>query len=90
MEIQGKIIQVLPTQTGVGKDGKPWKVQQYVLETEEQYPKKVCFEVVGEERINSNPAAVGDKVRVCFDIESREFNTKWYTTIRAWKVEKAA
>ena len=90
MEIQGKIIQVLPLQEGVGRDGNPWKVQQYILETQEQYPKKVCFDLIGEERINNNPAAVGALVKVSFDIESREFNARWYTSIRAWKVEKQA
>ena len=90
MEIQGKIIQVLPPQCGMSRDGKEWKLQGYVLETDERYPKKIYFEVFGEERINNNQASVGDKVTVGIDIESREFNAKWFTTIRAWKVDKTA
>lgn len=90
MEIIGKIIQVLPLQEGVGKTGNPWKVQSYVLETQEQYPRKVCFEVFGEDRIKNNPCNIDDVVTVSFDIESREFNNRWYTSIRAWKIQQGA
>ena len=86
MEIQGKIIQVLPAMEGVGKDGNPWKVQPYVLETNETYPRKVYFEVFGEDRINKFPCEVGNEVTVSFDLESREFNGRWYTSVRAWRI----
>ena len=89
MEISGKIIQVLPEQGGVGKtSGKEWKLQAYVLETQEQYPRKVHFEVFGEDRIKANPCQLDDIVTVSFDIESREFNGRWYTSIRAWKIQQ--
>ena len=88
MEVVGKIIQVLPEQSGIGKNGNPWKVQPYVLETVEQYPRKVHFEVFGEERIKQNPCAIDQLVTVSFDIESREFNGRWYTSIRAWKIQQ--
>ena len=55
MEVVGKIIQVLPLQEGVGRNGNPWKLQGYVLETIENYPRKVHFEVFGEDRINNTP-----------------------------------
>lgn len=87
MEIQGKIIRVLEPTEGVGQNGNPWKVQPYVLETTDTtYPKKVHFEVFGEDRINNYPCEVGDMVTVSFDIESREFNGRWYTSIRAWRI----
>lgn len=88
MEIVGKIIQVLPAQEGVGKNGNPWKVQGYVLETQEQYPRKVQFEIFGEDRIKNNPCEIDQVVTVSFDIESREFNGRWYTSIRAWRVQQ--
>ncbi len=90
MDIVGKIIQVLPEQSGTSKSGNPWKSQSYVLETQEQYPRKVCFELFGEERIKSNPCKIDDIVTVSFDIESREFNGRWYTSIRAWRVQQGA
>ena len=89
MEISGKIIQVLPEQGGVSKtSGKEWKLQAYVLETQEQYPRKVHFEVFGEDRIKANPCQLDDLVTVSFDIESREFNGRWYTSVRAWKIQQ--
>jgi hypothetical protein len=91
MEITGKIIQVLPEQSGVSKtSGKEWKLQAYVLETQEQYPRKVHFEIFGDDRIKSNQCNIDDMVTVSFDIESREFNGRWYTSIRAWRIVDAA
>lgn len=89
MDISGKIVQKLPLQSGESKtSGKPWQVQAYVLETQEQYPRKVCFELFGEQRIKDNPCELDDLVTVSFDIESREFNGRWFTSIRAWKVQQ--
>ena len=88
MEVVGKIIQVLPAQEGIGRNGNPWKVQPYVLETLDQYPRKVHFEVFGEDRIKQNPCDVDQLVTVSFDIESREFNGRWYTSIRAWRIQQ--
>lgn len=88
MEVVGKIIQVLPEQSGIGRNGNPWKVQPYVLETLDQYPRKVHFEVFGEDRIKQNPCELDQLVTVSFDIESREFNGRWYTSIRAWRIQQ--
>ena len=89
MEVSGKIIQVLPLQSGISKtSGNPWQLQAYVLETQEQYPRKVHFEIFGEDRIKNNACEMDELVTVSFDIESREFNGRWYTSIRAWKVQK--
>lgn len=89
MEIVGKIIQVLPLQSGTSsRTGNSWQVQSYVLETQEQYSRKVCFEIFGEDKIKNNPCNIDDLVTVSFDIESREFNGRWYTSIRAWRVQQ--
>ena len=89
MEIAGKIIQKLPLQQGESKtSGKPWALQAYVLETQEQFPRKVCFEIFGEQRIKDYPCELDDLVTVSFDLESREFNGRWYTSVRAWKVQQ--
>ena len=81
MEISGKIIAVLPLQSGQGKNGL-WRSQDYVLETADQYPKKVCFNLFNE-KIDKFPIALNEMVTVSFDIESREYSGRWYTTIRA-------
>ena len=91
MEISGKIIAVLPQATGQGKNGM-WRSQDYVLETStsgEQYPRKVCFNLFND-KIDKYPLAIDDVVTVSFDIESREYNGRWYTSIKAWKIEKNA
>ncbi len=87
MEVQGKIIQVLPLQQGTSKAGNAWKKQEYVLETHDQYPRKVKFDFFGE-RADQFPLNIGDEVTISFDIESREFNGRWYTDIRGWKAVK--
>ncbi len=89
MEITGKIILALPEMSGISKSGNAWKKREYVLETQETYPKKVHFDFFGE-RADQFPLNVGDVIKLSFDIESREFNGRWYTSIRAWKSEPAA
>lgn len=87
MEIKGRIIHVLPLQEGVSRAGNPWKKQEYVLETNDQYPKKVCFDLFGD-KADQFRAEIGDDVVLSFDIESREYNGRWFTSIRGWKLEK--
>lgn len=86
MEITGNCVAVMPLETGTSKTGKPWQKRNFIAETEEQYPKKICFQLFGE-RTNECPEP-GEKVKVSFDIESREYNGRWYTQISAWKVER--
>ena len=88
MEIKGKIIVALPEQSGVSKTGNAWKKREYVLETMETYPRKVHFDFFGE-RADQYPLSVGDVITLSFDIESREYNGRWYTSIRGWKAETA-
>ena len=81
MEIKGKIIHVLPEVTGTSKAGNQWKKREYVLETQETYPKKVFFDFFGE-RADQYPLNVGDRIKLSFDIESREYNGRGFTSIR--------
>jgi len=88
MEIKGKIIVALPEMSGVSKSGNNWKKREYVLETQETYPRKVHFDFFGD-RADQYPLSVGDEITLSFDIESREYNGRWFTSIRGWKAEKA-
>lgn len=88
MEIIGTIIQALPEVTGTSQKGNQWKKREYVLETQETYPKKVFFDFFGE-RADQYPLNVGDRIKLSFDIESREYNGRWFTSIRGWKAEPA-
>lgn len=87
LSIQGKIIQVMEPQGGTSRAGNQWRKQEYVLETGDNYPKKVCFNFFGD-RIDQNPLQLGDYINLQFDIESREYNGRWYTDIRGWRAEK--
>ncbi|MGL4852394.1 MAG: DUF3127 domain-containing protein [Phocaeicola sp.] len=88
MELQGKVIAVLEPKGGVSKTGNEWKVQEYVIETHDQYPKKLCFEVFGNEKIDQFKIQMGEEVNVFFDVDAREWNGRWFNSIRAWKVER--
>lgn len=83
LEIKGRIIAVLEEKTGEGKNGK-WQSQDAVIETDGQYPKKVCFNMFGDKII---PLSIGQEVNVSFEVESKEFNGRWFTNLRAWKVD---
>jgi hypothetical protein len=85
MQITAKIIQLLPLQTGTGKNGE-WRKQEFIVETDGQYPKKICLSVWGD-KIREDILQVGAKLQFSLEIESREYNGKWYTDIKAWKVE---
>ena len=87
MEISGKIIAILPLQQGDKKNGEKWFKQEYILEVPGQYPKKVCFSLWGS-KIDEYNLKENDQVTVHIDIESREYNGRWFTEVRAWKVEK--
>ncbi len=88
MEITGKIIAVLEPRGGTSKTGNEWKMQEYVLETHEQYPRKICFNVFGADKIAQFNIQAGEEMTVSFDINAREYNGRWYNDIRAWRVER--
>jgi hypothetical protein len=87
-ELNGKIIAVLDKKSGISKMGTSWSVQQYVMETHEQYPKKMCFDVFGEDKISLFNIQIGDELKLFFDVDAKEYNGRWYNSFKAWKVEK--
>ena len=87
MELSGKIIQILPEKSGESANG-PWRKQEYILETDGQYPKKVCF-MAWSDKIDEFKIKEGENLVVSIDLESREYNGRWYTDVKAWKVTRA-
>jgi hypothetical protein len=87
MQLTAKLVELLPLQTGTSSKGE-WRKQNIVVETEDQYPKKVCISVWGD-KIDANQLQPGNRLRIDFDIESREYNQRWYTDVKAWKIELA-
>lgn len=86
MEITGKVIQLLPLQTGQGSKGE-WRKQEFILETPGQYPKRVAMSLWGAELINKYDLETGMDVKAFINLESKEYNGRWYTEVRCWKIE---
>lgn len=91
MELVGKVFFKSPIEEGVSRAGRAWKKRFYVVETQDTYPRKVAFTVFGEDRVNEmeNRISEGMLVRVSFDLESREYNGRWYTDASAWRIDAA-
>ncbi|MDY0201495.1 MAG: DUF3127 domain-containing protein [Tenuifilaceae bacterium] len=87
MEISGKLIEKLPQQTGQGRNGV-WVKQEFIIETADQYPKKVCIALWGEKAKEIDSISIGENIKASINVESREFNGKWYTDVKAWRLEK--
>src|ERR1700742_314627 len=85
MQLIAKLVQVLPLQSGTGKNGQ-WKKQDIIVETAGNYPKKVCVSIWGD-KISESLLKPGQSFRIDFDVESREYNGRWYTDVKARKIE---
>ena len=89
MDFTGKIIFALPAKSGLKKNGESWKSQEFVIEnTEGQYPKKMCFNVFGEDKIKSFDIKLGEDLKVSFDVDAKQWQERWFNSINAWKVER--
>ena len=87
MELQGKVIAETQERTGTSARGD-WKAKDFVIETHETYPKKMVFSVFGEERLSRFNIQIGQEVLVSFDIDAREYNGRWFNSIRAYDVRQ--
>lgn len=85
MELQGKVIAVLPARSGVSARGE-WKTQSFVIETHNNFPRKMVFDVFGEERLTRFNIQLGQEINVSFDIDAHEYNGRWFNDIRAFDV----
>ncbi|MEO1022411.1 MAG: DUF3127 domain-containing protein [Bacteroidota bacterium] len=87
LKLQGNVTQVLEEQGGQGKNG-PWRKREFILEIPGNYPKSVCITQWGD-NIDKHPVAVGTQITASTDIQSREYNGRWYTEVKAWRIEQA-
>jgi len=87
MEIEGRIKHLLPEQTGQGKNG-PWRKQEFILETvKDKYPKQICISTWGDVIDELKSHAVNAEIKAFIDISSREYNGRWYTDVKAWRID---
>jgi hypothetical protein len=89
LEITGKLVSLLPQQTGEGKNGQ-WVKQEFILETTGEYPRKVCISAWGDKARDVENLQPGDVLKLGINLESREYNSRWYTDVRAWKIDKVS
>jgi hypothetical protein len=88
----GRLVQVLEEVSGVGKTGNSWKKQGFVVELDgsSTYPKKVCLTAWGDKVDTLKRLTIGDRISAAFDVESREYQGRWYTDLKAWKIDVEA
>ncbi len=86
LKITGIVKKLLEEQSGESQNG-PWRKQEFILETEGNYPKQICIVQWGD-KIDSFSVQVDERVTVSINIESREYNERWYTDVKAWRVER--
>ena len=89
VDIKCKLLDKLAVQNGTSARG-PWSKQDFIVETLEQYPRKICMNVWGQDKVNElTQYNAGEVLTVSVNIESREFNGRWYTDVSAWRIEPA-
>ena len=89
LEVIGSLIKKLHIQSGTSARGE-WQKQEFIVETHENFPRKICFNVWGSDKVAELATyREGETIKISFNVESREFNERWYTDLRAWKIERA-
>ncbi len=88
LEIEGRIFNILPEESGLNAAGNTWKKQVFVINTNEEFPRKIAFTVWNNNVDALKSLKTGDKVKVYFRVESREYQGRWYTDATAWRIVK--
>ena len=87
MELEGTVHQVLPVVKGQSARGE-WQKQEIVLDQPGDYNRKACISFWGDRVMDVAKLREGDKITVSINIESREYNGRWFTELRAWRVQQ--
>jgi hypothetical protein len=89
LEVSGKVFKILNEQKGTSAAGKDWVKQDFVIETDDQYPKKIAVTAMGDKIVPVvKTLSVGQQVTIHINIESREYQDKWFSNINVWRVDK--
>lgn len=87
LDITGKILQIMNETSGQSRSGNNWVKQEFIIETYDKFPRKVLISVMGEKVQDLKKFKPGEEIKASLNIESREYNGRWYTDVRAWKLE---
>ena len=88
LQVTGVVTKILPKAEGVSGSGNQWAKQEFILTTQEQYPKTICFTLFGQDKIDQFALNVNEQVTVSFDIKSREYNGRWFTDVNVWNIAR--
>jgi len=89
LELIGSLTKKLPAQSGTSARGE-WQKQEFVIKTQDNFPKDVCLNVWGADKVADLASySEGELLKISFNVESREYNQRWYTDLRAWRIERA-
>lgn len=86
LKVTGKVKKILEEQSGESKNG-PWRKREFILEMPGKFPRLVCITQWGDQIDQAN-LEVDETVTAFIDLQSREYNGRWYTDVKAWKIEK--
>jgi hypothetical protein len=89
LQLKGKVEKIYDIQSGVSKAGNEWKKQEFVIETDDSFARKVCFTLFNDKISLAQGLTPGKVVNVSFNVESREYNGKWFHNINAWQITPA-
>jgi len=91
LKVSGKITKILPPQNGTTKSGTHWTKMTFVIDNGDQYNSTFAFEIWKDEKVRAfnEHYNIGDFVVVDFNVDTSEYNGKFYTNLKAWKVEKS-
>ena len=89
LSIIGELVKILPEQSGESARGT-WKKCNFIIKTREKYSKSICIVAWGDKINDLNVFKPGDIVNVHFNLESREYNERWYTDVKMWKIDSGS
>ena len=90
LELEGTLRQKLAVQSGTSARG-PWAKQEFILEFPDgNFTSQACFTAWGQDKVAElDKFQVGDRVKVSFNLKSREYNGRWYNDLQIWRIAQA-
>jgi len=90
LELEGTIRQKLGVQSGTSARGA-WAKQEFILEFPDgNYTSQACFTAWGQDKVQElDKYQAGDRVKVSFNLKSREYNGRWYNDLQIWRIAPA-
>ncbi len=87
MDFELTVLQLLPVVTGQSARGE-WKKQEVIFEQPGEYSRKLCVGFWNDRAVDAANLQPGDRVALSVNVESREYNGRWYTEVRAWRMNR--